>query len=102
MVACCREARKTENLTLAQELMKQLALSQSNDDTSPLNLRIARESAKQVYCTKEKDLAIEKMVSVALAEGGSGRVMDKETKALVARYVIAIGCAMRLTSDHMM
>ena len=83
MVSCCREARRTENLNLAQELMKQLTLAQPEGSTSPLALRIARESAKQIYCTEDTDTALEQMICVSVND--TENVKDKETRALIAR-----------------
>jgi len=84
MIACSREARHTGNLKLAGSLMTKLSKTQETA-SSTLSLRIERESAKQIMCLKNSNLALEKMLAVALQPVSSDS--DKELNELVARLV---------------
>ncbi|KAF6020034.1 SMG1 [Bugula neritina] len=85
MIACSREARHTGNLKLAGSLMTKLSKTQETA-SSTLSLRIERESAKQIMCLKNSNLALEKMLAVALQPVSSDS--DKELNELVARSTL--------------
>lgn len=86
LIACCREARRSENLKLARKVMAELNNSQSaTSEMTPLSLRIAREAAKQVYASHEPGRALDKMISIAL--NPVDHENQKEMSELIARFV---------------
>lgn len=82
-IASCREARRTGNLKLVENLMARLSKS-GVDEKSPVSLRIAREAAKQVYSSDDSNGALQKMITVSARE--IDEKTDKAIPELIARY----------------
>ena len=83
MIVCCREARKSGNLKLAHSLMGRLPKGGVGVELNPTAIRIARESAKQVYSNNNSSSALQKMSNIALNKLDESE--GKDISELVAR-----------------